>query len=340
MSGFEVHSNIFLEAKALAIGYGSGKSEKRVASELDIVLHGGEMVCLLGPNGAGKSTLLRTLSGVQKPLAGEVLVKGDVLANFSRSQLAKVISLVLTDKVQAGNLTAFDVVALGRYPHTGWQDKLESQDLAQINWAFEATGSEVLRYEKINEMSDGQQQKIMIARALAQDGDIIILDEPTAHLDIGNRTEIMQLLKTLAEVTGKAILVATHELDLALQTADQLWLMRPHQRMATGLPEDLALQGELSASFDSAGLQFDLKEGRFKTKKSFYNSINVSGTGNAYIWTLRALNRIGLKHDEFANELKLEVRETEDGTIWILAQKDGVQTFSSLAVLIRLLRRK
>lgn len=330
----EALHNPVLEAKDLSIGYGKGAKIKVISSNMQLLLYPGELVCLIGPNGAGKSTLLRTLSGVQKPLSGEVSINNKSLRSYSRDDLARQVSLVLTEKVQAGNLSAYELVALGRYPHTGWNDKLNEKDLQKINWAFEITGSLGLKDLKINEVSDGQLQKIMIARALAQDGNIMILDEPTAHLDIGNRMEIMHLLKDLAQETGKAILVSSHELDLALQTAGQLWLMPLHQPLVSGIPEELALKGSLSATFNTKNISFDASMGKFRISRKINKYIQVEGGGEALFWTKHALERTGFSHKETFQKLILNIEQKNNVLSWILKDAGDQYTFSSLASLL------
>ena len=214
-----------LKIENLSIGYQQGRENKIVAQDINVSLHGGELVCLLGPNGAGKSTLMRTISGSQSPLAGQVLLEGAVVHDLQARQLAKKLSLVLTERVQAGMLTAYEVVALGRYPHTNWAGKLTNKDHEIIQWSIEMAGANELADRVLSELSDGERQKIMVARALAQEPEVMILDEVTAFLDLPRRVEIMQLLRKLAHETNKAILLSTHDMDLALRSADRLWLL-------------------------------------------------------------------------------------------------------------------
>ena len=173
--------NKILELKNLTIGYTQRKQQKIVASNIDINLYGGELVCLLGPNGAGKSTLMRTISGAQKPLEGQVLLHDEKVHDLSARKLAKQLSLVLTERVQAGMLSAYEVVALGRSPHTNWAGKLTNKDHKIIQWAIEMIGANELANRILSELSDGERQKVMVARALAQEPEVMILDEVTAH---------------------------------------------------------------------------------------------------------------------------------------------------------------
>jgi iron complex transport system ATP-binding protein len=285
--------NIILRAENLDIGYSKKSGDKVVLRNINAELVRGEMVCLIGPNGVGKSTLLRTLCGVQKPLAGQVYLNGKVIHQYDRHRLAKEISLVLTEKV-TGNLTVHELITLGRYPHTDWTGAMKKDDDEHIEKAIAGTHCEEILNQKVYELSDGQMQKALIARALAQDGNIMILDEPSAHLDLKNKVEILMLLKNLANEHQKAMLIATHELDLAMQIADRLWLMAYDQPFRSGCPEDLAIDGHISAAFESKGFQFDLGSGKIKVNRVQNRFVKVVGKGKEYFWLCHALDRAGL----------------------------------------------
>ncbi|MDQ3396077.1 MAG: ABC transporter ATP-binding protein, partial [Bacteroidota bacterium] len=203
MSGSQ---NLYLQTKDLSVGYIKGAKETSILQNLQLDLRGGQMTCLLGPNGVGKSTLIRTLSAVQKPLSGAVHIKEKNILDYKPDELARMISLVLTEKIPGGNLNVFELVSLGRYPYTGWSGNLDKEDKEKVIHSIKVTSIEHLKEKRIQELSDGELQKAMIARAIAQDGQIMFLDEPTAHLDVSNRVEIMTLLRKLAWETNKAIL--------------------------------------------------------------------------------------------------------------------------------------
>lgn len=284
-----------VETRSLAIGYRSSGTERTVAAGLNIQLRAGNMVCLLGSNGAGKSTLMRTLSGLQPPLAGEIRIGDQLLGALKPAELAQKLSLVLTDRIEAGNLTAREVVALGRTPYTGWLGSLTRDDHFKIAQSIEQTGITPLLDRHMHQLSDGERQKVMLARALAQDTPVILLDEPTAHLDLPNRVEMMRLLHTLARSARKAILLSTHELDLALQTADELWLMHPDGSLLAGLPEDLVLNGAFEATFARSGFSFDRATGTFIIHQPIDNAqIYLEGPEGPLFWAKRALQREGL----------------------------------------------
>ena len=226
-----------LQTKGLQAGYRSGSQKTvTIGGPLDLEIRAGQLVCLLGPNGAGKSTLLRTLAGLQPPLEGSVEIEGIAAGRLTPNQRAKKVSLVLTDRVAGNNLTVYSIIALGRYPYSGWLGNLSEADQAAIHWAIEATGIEAFIHREAHTLSDGESQKVMLARALAQDTPILMLDEPTAHLDLPSRIQLMQLLHRLAGQTRKAILLSTHELDLALQVADEVWLLQSGGQLHRGRP--------------------------------------------------------------------------------------------------------
>lgn len=308
-------NNSILQTRDLAIGYPAGKRlgmsgnrrsgnrSKIVAEGMSLELREGELVCLLGPNGSGKSTLMRTLAGVQKPLGGEVLLSGTRLDRLSARDGARLLSLVLTDRVLTGNLSVYALVALGRYPYTGWAGNLSPRDEAVVRHAIETTGTRMFAHRHLGDLSDGERQKVMIARAIAQDTPVIMLDEPTAHLDLPNRLEIVRLLKMLAREQKKAIVLSTHELDMALQTADRIWLMRPvdaphgerKSSIVSGIPESLVLDGQLEQAFRRKGFEFDLHSGSFRFRHDAERTIGLVGDGVRAYWTRRALERIGCR---------------------------------------------
>ena len=215
-----------LETQDLSIGYRRrAKGDLVLARALNLRLQTGRLVGLLGPNGVGKSTLLRTMAGMQKALSGRILLVGRELATHTPMALARRLSMVLTSAPQPNMMNGYGLVALGRHPHSDWLGRLTMEDHDAIAWAISAVKADDLVDKPLSELSDGQRQKLMIARALAQESDIMLLDEPTAYLDLPRRVETMQLLKNLSRSTKRAILVSTHDLDLALRSCDQLWLM-------------------------------------------------------------------------------------------------------------------
>ncbi|MGC6430958.1 MAG: ABC transporter ATP-binding protein [Jejuia sp.] len=262
----EKQKNIVLKTTNLAIGYSTKATKTIVASGIDISLKKGELIGLAGANGIGKSTLLRTLTKVQDPLEGDIFINESNLKNYSSLDLAKVLSLVLTEPVASKNLSVFELVALGRQPYTNWIGNLSKEDIDITNNAIAQVNIEHLKYKKCFELSDGQLQNVMIARALAQDTDIIILDEPTTHLDMYHKAYILKLLQKLAKETGKTILFSSHEIDLAIQLCDTLIVMTENGVVADQ-PCNLISKGVFEQLFPKDLIAFDETTGSFRVKK-------------------------------------------------------------------------
>jgi iron complex transport system ATP-binding protein len=306
-----------LELRDLAIGYRRRRHGDRVvARHLGLDLAPGTFTCLLGPNGAGKSTLIRTITGLQAALSGEVLLDGRPLASYRPRDLARRLSLVLTERAAVGTLPVWSLVAMGRHPFTGWSGRLRRSDETAVGAALEATGMAALAWRPMSELSDGERQKAMIARALAQEPGIMILDEATAHLDLPRRVELMDLLRRLARDRGCAILLSSHDLDLSLRSADRLWLISAGQ-IREGIPEDLILSGGFAAAFQDDRLAFDPWQGAFQWPRPPRGAVRVAGEGLAALWTRRALERVGF-----------DLAEDADHTVRITAAGDQLLAWS------------
>jgi len=325
-----VDNDIVLHTRNLSVGYSGKKEAQPVLSHLDLFLKKGMLVSFMGPNGIGKTTLLRTLSGLMQPLDGEIFIRKQNILSYSLNDLARILSVVLTDPVQAGNLTVQDMVSMGRYPYTNWFLKFSKEDLLKVNEAINLVQLNELRWKKIYELSDGQLQKVLIARALAQDGEIMILDEPNSHLDLNNRIEIMRILRRLCRITGKTILVATHELDLALQTSDWLWLATNEGKVIDGMPEDLVLNDSFDNVFTTKG--FDLKTGRIVHDEAKIGKVNLSGSGFLYLWTKNALERNGFEVAD--DEAPVQITIDEQSPKWIIVSSEKEENTSSIQSLL------
>lgn len=312
-----------LETHGLTVGYG----DLHLFRNLDLSLFAGELVCFMGPNGAGKSTLIRTLGGLQRPLSGAISYREEN-QKTSSSPESKRIALVLTDPVKEINMTVLEIVTFGRYPYLDWNIRLQKQDQDIVNNSLTQVNIEYLKEKKLHQLSDGQLQMVMIARALAQDTPIIILDEPTAHLDLNNRVEIMKLLRTLAKEMGKAILLATHELDLALQTADLIWLTGKQKDIIKGMPEDLVLDGSFDKVFEFKG--FDLKTGKVQHKPFRDFTIQLEGEGYRFLWTKNALERNGFKVVDYSTSNQVRINTTEEMVNWTINDSPAFTALSDL----------
>ncbi len=329
-----------IRTQDLSIGYRRKKQHKVIGRHIDLALHPGELVCLLGPNGSGKSTLMRTLAGIQPSLDGQVFLKNHPVTGYSKKKLAKEMSLVLTERKHTGNLSVYSILTLGRYPYLNWFGQLQEKDKSIIKWAIRETGIAPFINSHIDKLSDGEKQKVMVARALIQETPVIILDEPTAHLDLPNRIGIMRLLKKMAKDTGKAILLSTHELDLALQAADVIWLMMPDQSLVTGVPEDLVINGTFATAFQKEGLKFDGQSGTFKFHEwDGKKTVTLEGGQTTRTWTARALEREGYAVAP-GGDLHIMIHENKTHTRWQIEYGGERHEFALLEHVIKFLRQK
>lgn len=322
----EQQDKAYLTTSDLGIGYQRKKIQNLLFRNLNLSLYGGQLVCFMGPNGIGKSSLIRTLSGLQKPLQGSIQI------HASTNNSAQQISVVLTDRISIPNITVEEVVAFGRYPYLDWSIKLSVADHELIADAIRRVHIDHLKTKRLHELSDGQMQMVMIARALAQDTPIILLDEPTAHLDLNNRVEIMKLLRSLSRTTSKAILVATHELDLALQLADWIWLTGRDKNILTGMPEELVLDGSFDTIFQFKG--FDLRTGKVQHEKSRDVTISLKGDGSEFLWTKNALERHGYEVTDQPGVITVSLQRKNNSLEWQLSTSAEQKSFRSLAALI------
>lgn len=284
-----------IETNRLSIGYRlKGGKYKVIHDDLNLQLFPGEVTCLLGLNGAGKSTLLRTLCGFQPPLGGDISLMGQPLSSYSQSNFSLTVGVVLTEKTNAGGITVYELVSLGRHPYTGFFGQLKKSDRKIIEQSLVAAGIAHKAQNYVSELSDGERQKAMIAKALAQQCPIILLDEPTAFLDVTSRIETMVLLHRLAMEQNKAILLSTHDLDLAIQMGDCLWLQEKGRPMACGTPEDLILSGAFESFFGKEGIVFDPSTGKLNTEAPV-EPIGVEGDFLVSYWVGNALIRNGYR---------------------------------------------
>lgn len=330
-----------LQTSALAIGYkNGGKTPRVVANHLNLQLNAGEFVCLVGPNGVGKSTLLRTVIGLQPKLAGEIQLSGRKLATYHPRELANQVSVVLTSPISVGAMRVDELVAMGRFPFTGLFDRMTDHDWDVVHETLRVVGVDKLSHRYIHTLSDGERQKVMIARALAQEPRLLVLDEPTAYLDLPGRVVVMDLLHDLASGKDKAVLTSTHELDLALRHADRIWLMNDEGQISQGAPEDLVLNGSFAQIFNRAGVRFDPLSGSFDTQNRGSKPVFLEGQGPEAIWTRRALLRAGYRVEEEKLQAFPSVSViTKNGTTtWQLEQEGHAITFASIYELLQELR--
>lgn len=322
---------INIELKQLSVGYEQpGEKPLEVLSGVNFNAAPGEMVALIGSNGIGKSTLLRTVAGFQPWFAGDIKIGGSLLKSLRPKDIARVMSFVSTENIRVPNLSVFDMVAFGRFPYTNWIGILTDEDNYIVNEAIKKVGLHGFERRSVMQISDGERQRAMIARALAQDTPVIILDEPTAYLDVSNKYEIFHLLQILASEKQKTVILSTHDLNIALREVDKLWIVTENGNYQ-GAPEDAVLKGWLNQMFRNEQIGFDEKEGEFYFRKEFKAKVKVEGEGLPLIWTLRALNRKGYQIVMQA-EPDFKVVARENG--WDLISGNSIRSFESIYQLL------
>lgn len=297
---------MIIETKNLTIGYGN----KVIHSGLNLSLNAAELTSILGVNGSGKSTLIRTLCGLIPSISGEIIICGKNIEKYTKQELSSILSVVLTERVSDGGLTVYEIVSLGRYPYTGFFGRLSAKDKDIIEKALNDVGVWSMRHQYISELSDGERQKVMIAKSLAQESKIIILDEPTSFLDLRSRMEIISLLRKLAAVKGTTFLLSLHDLELSLQYSDSLWIMNKNGGVDCGQTESLVLSGAINKAAGNT-LEFGIDTGVFKPLHNNDKTIHYEGAD--LLWVKNALSRMGYILTE--SELKVNVIDYSNITI-------------------------
>jgi iron complex transport system ATP-binding protein len=346
---------IFVECKSISVGYHERSSASIVVRrDLSLRAFGGEMVALIGQNGIGKSTLLKTIAGFQPLLSGELLIRDKPISAYSANELAKEMSFVSTEIVRVANLTVNELVSLGRFPHTDWFGQLTERDHEIVMAAISQVGLSGYENRLIGRISDGERQRAMIARALAQDTPIVVLDEPTAFLDLSNKYEIVHILHKLAFEQGKCIIFSTHELATALSVADRIWLIT-NDKSIEGIPEEVASKGYFQSLFpDNHHLYFDAERSDFRVRKEICGTISLDASGQDLIWATKALERLGfyviaghtvsespghpvVRTSSLVDGLQppVSIRVTRTATGWILKKGDITAETETLEELCR-----
>lgn len=326
-----------LTINSLLIGYASGKHPVPILPPLDASAYKGELVAVLGRNGIGKSTLMRTITGLQSSLGGTIMINSEDSSRFSRLQLAQKIGYISTEIIRVSHMRVYDLVALGRFPYTNWIGRIDDDARIIIEKAIKRAGLSHFRNRFISELSDGERQRAMIARVLAQDTDIMIMDEPMAFLDITGKFGIINLMRELT-AAGKTIVFSTHDFSLAINQADKIWLLEEN-KLTQGAPEDLLLGNAFNCLFDMAIVGFNPDDGNFSFRTEPNGKIFVEGEENAARhYTIKALARSGYiaSNEKITPYIKLP--SGSDG--WILVTKDDPKKFGSIYELISFLRKE
>ncbi|HUS86831.1 MAG TPA: ABC transporter ATP-binding protein [Bacteroidales bacterium] len=318
-----------LSVNDLSIGYRTGRKVKELLSLIKVEAVKGELVALIGPNGVGKSTFLRSIAGLHRKLAGEIELNGRANNLYSNMEMARLIGFVTAGNPVSQNLTVIELVSLGRFPYTNWIGQLKRNDRLVVQRSVESVGLTGLSYSRMGELSDGEKQRAMIARALAQDPQLLILDEPTAFLDLPNRYELIHLLKKLAADNDKTVIFSTHDLQIALREADKVWLMTS-SGLSQGAPEDLIMDGSFARVFAGSPLKFDEAEAGFAYPVAKVLSVRLEGTGRTVEITRKVLHRLNIGIGNGVDTPLIYV--SQDGTehVWVLDDGGSRKSFSSL----------
>jgi iron complex transport system ATP-binding protein len=324
-----MHEEI-IKIESLSIGYSeAGKTSNTIFTDLNLTCKRGEIIGLIGKNGSGKSTLLKSLAGLLKPLNGNIFINDSAIGRFSRSELARQVSFVSTEVPIIPNLSVSELVSLGRYPYTDWTGRLSNEDAEKVQTSIDQVDIGYISGKPVSEISDGERQRVMIARALAQDTGIMILDEPTAFLDLPNRFEILRLLNHLAAEREKTILFSTHDLGIAFHETDKIWLLLD-DGILTGAPEDLIINKGFFKLFENSSLKFDLDKGEMRPERTFTKKMGVKGKGLLKFWSVHALERLGIEavdNDMMAN---LTIEEADGRHLWRLNDNKTERIFRSI----------
>ena len=310
---------LVLYTENLSVGY----DNKIVVGGVDVKALRGNMICLLGPNGSGKSTILRTLSGILSPVEGTVYINKNNINKTVKSTLAKKMALVLTEKMNPGLMTAYEIVAMGRHPYTGFFGRLKSEDHEIVKNSLNAVNALNLSHRYYNELSDGEKQKTMIARALAQEPELIILDEPTSHLDIRHKVEVVETLGELCREKGITVIMALHDIDLAIKGCQQVIMVKEGKIVAHGIPEEIVNENVIENLYDISNASYSDLIGNLELKGCKESEIFIvpgSGTG---IPIFRGIRRLGYGMDcgvLYENDIDYHIAKTI--TNKIISEKD------------------
>ena len=302
-----------LTTNNLSIGYSHKQNTKIVADDINISLQHGKLTCLMGPNGIGKSTLIKTLTGVLPPVSGDVVIGSQKINSLNHLQKAQTIAVVLTERPSTGYMNVRELVSLGRFPYTNWQNSFSKEDIEIVDNAIKAVGLSDQSNSPLSELSDGNFQKAIIGRALAQDTSILVLDEPTIHLDVNNKTIVIKLLRELSKDANRSILLSTHDLELAMSFADKLWLFSDNE-IIEGLPEDLALNGSIYKVFSESNNYAEPESGDLE---------HIEFSGNDY--GILLLKQALIKHElhESIDELsKIQINCSKNDCQILFKQKN------------------
>lgn len=322
-----------IELRNVVIGYKNTNYNDFSYPEISIQTNAYEFIALIGRNGVGKSTLMRSISKLQKTISGEIFISGKPISNTSHKTLSQLISYIPAEPAHSANTSVYNFVSLARYPYHGWFNSLTENDHKLISKGVEIAGLQKLVHRELNLLSDGERQRAMIAFAIAQDTPIVLMDEPTAFLDVPNKLEILRLLKELSS-TGKTIIISTHDITTVINIVDTMWLMLP-EGIEVGAPEDIVINNKIDKLLTNTPITYNVNTGGFQYNKiQNSNAKIISNNKIATEWTKRALERNGYRvidnNSELIPELILEISECESKYNWQIMSDRDKPKFQSL----------
>jgi iron complex transport system ATP-binding protein len=320
----------------LEIGFVSGKHKHILFPPARATAYEGELIAVIGKNGVGKSTLLRTIAGLQGLIEGELSVDGKSIKEYSRIQLSEKVGYISTEIVKVSNMKVYDLVSLGRYPYTNWLGSITRADHDIISESLIKTGMDGFSERHVTEISDGERQRAMIAMVLAQDAELMVMDEPTAFLDISSKFEIIHLMHELTTRRDKTIIFSTHDLSTALSHADKIWVLK-ETGLFEGAPEDLMLEGTFNTLFDNSKVKFNAIDGSFNIRNVEKGQITVIGEGEKKYWTEKALIRAGYIIADSGSSIVVE-SPSEQNPLWKCHKPDSFKEFNDIYDLLEFIR--
>lgn len=325
--------NQMISLERMAIGY---RKDQPLLRDVTLTAEQGEMIALVGRNGTGKSTMLRSILGLIPLLGGKCVLEKLPIQQYDLRKRARTVSYVSAQVARLPSITVRELVSLGRIPYTGWLGRQGKEDHELVEQAVKEVGMESHIDRRLDHLSDGERQRVMIARAFVQDTPVMVLDEPAAYLDIPNKYELTRILSAFRD-RGKTILYSTHDLEAAMMSADKFWVIL-EGRVHEGSPEDLGLSGLFEQLFESSGITFDTEAGRFKHQVAPRGRISLTGgPGKAVIWTRHALERLGYEVAEGTEKTGVEVISEKQGLQWIARKKRAEKIHGSIYRLARFL---
>ena len=326
-----------IEAKNISIGYKQNGGVAKLLDSASFEFQKGKLYGIIGSNGKGKTSLLQVLSAYKKPLEGNLSLFGKQYSDYSSYDFSKLISVVFTERPQIEFMTVFEFVSSGRTPHTGFYGSLNKNDLRTISYAMTRCGIAHLKQRKLNTLSDGEYQKALIAKSLAQETPIILLDEPATYLDVSAKIKLMNLLRDLVLSEQKTIIMSTHDIDLAIKYSDNLLVFNDDKTLEQGTPEDLILNKRFDMLFSSDDLCFNIENGIFETIDTVSPTIKVEGDKIMQKWVLNALS----KYPNFCQQnqfINAKILCHGDKSLSLIINNQSSQTFESIAEMLTVLQ--